>query len=185
MFGKVFRITRIEGGKMNIKKSIYAAVACLSIGFVLVPCLTAQTHDEEEAYVPQKVIILGSYKDYPRALKAAKEISSKTEVPFYTRGMIYDKKEGLIWPKDSEDEIYSGTYMVRRYNDDCGGEGQKSCITIERSRFYQGMEPGYYILVGGIFSEKDPDVEKSLRSFQSVVPDAYTKVSKVYMGCLH
>lgn len=137
----------------------------------------------EDAYVRQRVIILGSFKDYAAALQAAKEVSAKSGVPFATRGMVYDKKEGLIWPKNSENEVNAGNYTVRRYNDECD-EGQSTCITLERSRYYEGMEPGYYILVGGIYAADSREADKPLKTFQKVVPSAYAKVSKVYMGCL-
>lgn len=137
----------------------------------------------EDAYVRQKVIILGSFKDYAAALKSAKEVSAQSGVPFATRGMVYDKKEGLIWPKGSDNEVNAGNYTVRRYNNECD-EGQSTCITVERSRYYEGMEPGYYILVGGIYAAESREADKPLKTFQKVVPSAYAKVSKVYMGCL-
>lgn len=79
-------------------------------------------------------------------MRAAKEIGSKSGVPYYTRGMIYDKKAGLVWPKDIEDEIYAGAYMVRRAVLDileAGRETVKGAHQILKKFHDQGLTFGH------------------------------------------
>ncbi len=166
-----------------IKNSIGLFLCLLSIGFGS----SSRADEISEAMIPKKVIILGSFKDYRSALNAAKDVSAKTGTPFSKRDMVYDKKKGLIFPEDYQDESFAGSYVSRRSNDDCD-EGQASCVTIERSEAYEGMGPDYYILVGGIYAvgpEENALVAKALKTFRASVPEAYAKISKIYMGCQH
>lgn len=132
------------------------------------------------AYTTTRLIILASHKDYRRARQAAESIARKTGIPFSTRGMVYDAKRGLVWPDDWEDDIYAGAYYGRRYND-CGA-GESQCLSIERSDFYSGLEPGYYIVVGGLMGDNQ---DRMLARYKRAVPDAYAKKTVVYLGCVH
>lgn len=139
--------------------------------------------DYDTARVENNVVILGSFLSYKDAAKAARKISKKTTTPYSTRNMIYDKQEGLIWPKTYPDEIYAGTYYGRRGDIDCGVD-VSPCLTVERSDFYSGFEKDYYIIVGGVYDSKDSaQIEKVLAHYKAVVPDAYSKKTKIYMGC--
>lgn len=149
------------------------------------PGTAADIHitDDDSARVENNVVILGSFLSYKDAAKAAHKISKKTTTPYSTRDMIYDKKEGLIWPKTYSDEIYAGTYYGRRSDMDCGIDASP-CLTVERSDFYSGFEKDYYIIVGGVYDSKDSaQIEKVLAHYKPIVPDAYSKKTKIYMGC--
>lgn len=139
--------------------------------------------DYDSAKVENSVVILGSFLSYKDAAKAARKISKKTTTPYSTRDMIYDKQEGLIWPKTYSDEIYAGTYYGRRSDMDCGLDSSP-CLTVERSDFYSGFEKDYYIIVGGVYDLKDSArIEKVMAHYKPFVPDAYSKKTKIYMGC--
>jgi hypothetical protein len=138
---------------------------------------------KDEVTIPKSVLILGSVKTFSEAESLAKDVSSRSGVPYSTRGMIYDKKKGLIYPKDFSDELYRGSYYGRRSNDECEGA---ECISIERSEFYSGFEKGYYVVVGGLYDKSiSKEGEAALAKFKKIVPDAYAKKTEVYMGCLH
>ena len=64
------------------------------------------------------ILVLGSYRSYDEALRAAKSFSSRLTYPYGSRGMVYDKERGLIWPDDS-DEAWAGSYAPRRYDNEC------------------------------------------------------------------
>lgn len=149
---------------------------------------TKETSAEEmmaQATVQKLVLILGSYKDFAIALDKSKEYSQATAIPYSDRDMFFDKKRGWIFRDTIEDEIYAGTYYHRRSNLDCGG-ADAACISIEKSETYEGMSPGYYILIASIndLSEKS-SVQDLLKNIQKVIPDAYLKKTPIYMGCTH
>lgn len=140
----------------------------------------AQLDFTYQAYTTTRLIILASSKDYRQARKTAESIAKKTRIPFSTRGTVYDANRGLVWPDSWDDDIYAGTYYGRRYND-CGA-GESQCISIERSDFYFGLEPGYYIVVGGLMGDNE---DRVLARYRRVVHDAYAKKTIIYLGCIH
>jgi hypothetical protein len=141
----------------------------------------AQLDEFYRAFSETSVLILGSHPKYEEALASAKAISEKLKLTHSTRGMIYDKKRGLIWPDDFEDEIYAGSYYGRRYNE-CS-DAEHDCISVERSDFYSGFTKGFYIIVGGLYGSEEAD--KKLAKARAVVPDAYVKKTSIYLGCIH
>ena len=126
-------------------------------------------------------IILGSQADYHSARALAEQASQKTGVNFSSRGHVFDPGRGLIWPGESEDDVYAGGYYERRYNDECD-DGQSDCITIEESGVYEGFVGGFYIVVGGIYDDQK-EANIKLKEFKKVIPDAYIKDTVIYMGC--
>jgi hypothetical protein len=138
----------------------------------------------ETAFYRLGVLVLGSYKAYPEALRAAKSIGARSDYPYGSRGMVYDRERGLIWPDDSEDDIWAGAYAPRRYDRECGLALSKPCVTVERSEAYEGFTPGLYIVVGGILDRSD-EREKRLAAVRKLVPAAYVKQTAIYMGCMH
>lgn len=146
---------------------------------------TAAADLAAEQTLAKQVLILGSFKDYKDALNSAQKNGQLTGLPYSSRGMVFDTARGLIWPDNYEDEIYAGSYSGRRYTDECGGDVH-ACLTIEKSDFYAGMQPGYYIVVAGIYDEGDKSGANSqLQKLKKIVPDAYLKSTKIYMGCMH
>lgn len=129
------------------------------------------------------ILVLGSYKSYDEALRAAKTFSSPTH-PYGSRGMIYDKERGLIWPDDSDDEAWAGRYAPRRYDNECDIRDPRPCITVERSEGYEGFTPGLYIVVGGVLARDERRAER-LAAARKIVPEAYVKQTTIYLGCVH
>ena len=132
------------------------------------------------AYATTAVVILGSLRSCEAALKLGARLAAQTGVPFSRRGLVCDKRRGLIWPDDFSDEMYAGSYWGRRYAD-CG-EGETACISVERAEFY-GFRKGLYILVGGLFG--DDELAAALARYRRTVPGAYAKKTTLYLGCIH
>jgi hypothetical protein len=130
------------------------------------------------------ILVVGSYKSYDEALRAAKLFSSRSAYPYGSRGMVYDKERGLIWPDNSSDEVWAGQYAPRRYDNECDIRESRPCITVERSEGYEGFTPGLYIVVGGVLG-RDPERVERLATARKIVPDAYVKQTTIYLGCTH
>jgi hypothetical protein len=130
------------------------------------------------------ILVVGSYKSYPAALRAAQSFSVQAEYQYGSRGMIHDKDRGLIWPDDSEDEIWAGNYAPRRYDNECDRDNPKPCVTVERSAAYEGFAPGFYIVVGGVLGRNE-EREQRLAAARRVVAGAYVKQTTLYLGCVH
>jgi hypothetical protein len=129
------------------------------------------------------ILILGSYRSYEDALRAARSFSERSGQPYGSRGMIYEKERGLIWPDDKDDEAWAGHYAPRRDNE-CSVTDKKACITIERSEGYEGFTPGLYIVVGGVLGRDEQRAER-LAAARKIVPGAYLKQTTIYLGCTH
>jgi hypothetical protein len=130
------------------------------------------------------ILVLGSYKSYPEAVRAAKSFGGRSDYPYGSRGMVYDKARGLIWPDDDKDEMWAGAYAPRRHDRECGLALSKPCVTVERSEAYEGFTPGLYIVVAGVL-DRSEEREKRLAEVRRLVPDAYVKQTAIYMGCMH
>lgn len=130
------------------------------------------------------ILVLGSYKSYDEAARAAKWFSSRSTYPYGSRGMIYEKGRGLIWPDDGSDEAWAGRYAPRRYDNECDIRESRPCITVERSEGYEGFAPGLYIVVGGVLG-RDAERAERLAAAQKLVPEAYVKQTTIYLGCMH
>jgi hypothetical protein len=130
------------------------------------------------------ILILGSYRSYDEALRAAKSFSTRSTYPYGSRGMVYEKERGLIWPDDSLDEAWAGRYAPRRYDNECDIRDARPCVTVERSEGYEGFSPGLYIVVGGVLGRDKRRAER-LAEARKIVPNAYVKQTTIYLGCTH
>lgn len=130
------------------------------------------------------VLVLGSFRSYEDAVRTAKWFSSRSGLPYGSRAMIYDDKRGLIWPDDSEDQVWAGAYAPRRYDNECDMHAPRPCITVERSEAYEGFTPGLYIVVGGVL-RRDQERAERLAAARKLVPQAYIKQTTIYLGCMH
>lgn len=136
---------------------------------------------EEAAHFRTGLLIVGSHGTYRAALAAAKAFSAASGIAYDSQGMTYDAKRGLILPDDSDDEIYAGQYMRRRY-DSCSGND--TCVSVERSEAYEGFRPGLYIVVAGVVGH-GAEADERLKVARKIVPSAYIKQTTLYMGCIH
>lgn len=157
------------------------------ISLVFLTLLSFNLFAEEgdyESIEPRNLIILGSFTDYPSAVKAAVKISKKTKIPYTSRGLVWDDKRGLIFPDNFDDIVFAGDYSGRRSQFDCNNQGT-DCISVEKSDFYQGFTKGLYIIVGGVLETTDPTNKPLFDKFKKSVKDTYIKETPIFMGCLH
>jgi hypothetical protein len=152
----------------------------LSKAIVVAATVPPEAQDAMEVpLVRSGILIVGSHRSYAAALDAAKAFGRASGIEYDGRGLIYDAKRGLIWPDDSDDELYAGQYAPRRY-DSCR---DKACVSVERSEAYEGFRPGLYIVVAGIVGREDAGAR--LEAARRIVPTAYVKETTLYMGCMH
>ena len=168
------------------KDANIAAFVSLALTIGLCHQVTADDQFDPQQFISDKyVVILGSYKDFLKARGRAESISKSSKVRFSMYGRIFDPKRGLILPDDSPDSIYARSYVHRRYNTAASdSEAESEFISIERSEVYHGFAPGYYIIIIGIF-DAPGEATKSVKQFSPTVPDAYSKKTRIYMGCIH
>ncbi len=137
------------------------------------------------AYTRIGMLVLGSFKTYAPARRAARAWSKRSGHPYSARGMVYDKKRGLVFADDFPDSIWAGAYAYRRTHGECSENDEgKLCLTVERSEAYEGFVPGLYIVVGALVSGGDEQA-KLLAEARKVVPAAYVKQTTLYLGCMH
>jgi hypothetical protein len=130
------------------------------------------------------VAILSVYPKFADARADAEKIARESGRPFSMEGRVFDKKRGLIYPENFEDETFAGGYVARRFNETLINEKETPYLSVERSDGYDGFKPGYYIVVAGIF-ENAKDAQDCVKKFTAWAPTAYAKKTKIYMGCLH
>ena len=154
-----------------------AALVLLS----LLPCAFAQEADFMEN---RWVVILSAQESFSDAKAAAEKLAAKTKVPFSMEGRVFDKRAGLIYPKNLDDEVLAGQYVARRYNEAEIRGKSVPYLSVERSDGYEGFKPGYYIVVAGVH-ESAKEAEAQVKRFSSLAPTGYAKKTKIYMGCMH
>jgi hypothetical protein len=132
-------------------------------------------------FVPAGMLLVGSFRNYQAAVRAAKAFSDAAAIPYSSQGYVLDKSRGMILPDDDPDEMYRGRYVPRRDDQGCGAE---RCVTVERSEGYEGFRPGLYIVVAGIV-RRDADAKGRLAEARQIVPSAYVRQTILYMGCRH
>ena len=132
------------------------------------------------------VVILSVYKDFAEARADAEKVAKASRVPFSMDGRVYDRKRGLIYPDDSDDEVFRGQYVARRSDKTVlkGSDEQRRYLSVERSDGYDGFKKGFYIVVAGIH-EDSPSAQADVKRFSAWVPTAYAKKTRIYMGCMH
>lgn len=150
--------------------------------------IAVTTHAQEtdsafmaDQFVDKEFVIILSSKKYEDALRTAKAAAAKLKVKLNLRGLKPNKAIGLSWSKKvcETDWFESPCYVARgRYDD---GE----YISIEYSSAYDGFKEGYYIVIVAGGAQGDAAVKKSLTKARKQYKDAYAKLSKVYIGCMH
>ncbi len=131
-------------------------------------------------------VILSVYKSFAEARADAEKISKAAKVPFSMEGRIYDKKRGLIYPDNFDDEVFRGQYVARRYHTTVlkGNETDREFLSVERSDGYDGFKKGFYIVVAGI-RDNAREAQADVKRYTAWAPTAYAKKTRIYMGCMH
>lgn len=132
------------------------------------------------------VVILSVYKTFAEARTDAEKIAKASRVPFSMEGRVFDKKRGLIYPDNFDDEIFRGQYVSRRYHTTVlkGSDEAREYLSVERSDGYDGFKKGFYIVVAGIH-EDSASAQANTKRFTAWAPTAYAKKTRIYMGCMH
>ncbi len=155
-------------------------LAILALLFLL-PCVHAQ---EAEFVENRWVAILSVYESFKDAKADAEKIAAKSNVSFFMEGRVFDKKRGLIYPDNFDDEVFAGQYVARRYNQALIKDRETEYLSVERSDGYDGFKPGYYMVVAGVY-ESAKEAQAQIKRFAKWAPTAYAKKTKIYMGCMH
>lgn len=175
---------------MRTLRWVFAVVSMLACTPALQAAPKAQESESaaeptvEEQTEDKWLVILGVYKDFPEAKADAVKFSKAAKVPFTLRGMVFDKK-GLRLPDNDEDEVWAGQYALRRYNaTTIKGRDVENHFSVEKSEAYEGLVPGFYIIVGQI-SDSARDAKEQVQQFLPVSKITYAKKTRIYMGCMH
>jgi hypothetical protein len=158
--------------------------------FLLASPMFSIGQDNPKCYVKKYFLIIQSTPDYKVALQTAQKAAKGLAIKLDLRGLIpsKDKFIGLSLPADtcakySEEEFGvkddSPCYLARGRWDD------GIYISIEYSTAYKEFREGYFIVVVGSSGEKDPPLMAALEKVKTKYSDAYIKISKVYMCCMH
>lgn len=148
-------------------------------------CLLPCAHAQESDFMENRwVAILSAYESFKDAKADAEKIAAQSKVPFSMDGRVFDKKRGLIYPDNFDDETFAGQYVSRRYNEISIKDRETEYLSVERSDGYDGFKPGYYLVVAGIYDSAKA-AQAQVKRFAAWAPTAYAKKTKIYMGCLH
>ena len=125
--------------------------------------------------VEKEFLIIKSTTSYDEAEAFSKQMAKKLSIKLDLRGLVFNKKSFLTFSKTECQDFGYPYYLGRgRYDD---GE----YISIEHSSFYDEFKDGYYIVVVA----SGDSILSSLKKVKKIVPDAYVKKEKIYMGCVH
>ena len=136
----------------------------------------------DESTVIRFVVLGGVSGDFNYLHKLSKKIGKVTGENYYSNGLVYDKKRGMIVPDSSSDEIYAGSYFPRRYAEES--------ISIEMLWYYTTPQGSFgstdqrMAIITGIFATKS-EAEANLKKVKLVNPNAYINKVNIYMGCMH
>ena len=146
--------------------------------------LSFATAEDSELFQSRTFVIAASEKSFSQAIQKAVTLSEKTGLRFDMRGVGFEPKHrndhgGLTFTKtECEENGWDYPCYLPRGRWDSG-----EYISIEHTSAIQGFTPGLYVVIAstGTTAEVAPTLEK----VKKVIPDAYTKTSQVYVGCMH
>lgn len=125
------------------------------------------------------VIIADTASNYDTISSRMERLQLLTKIPKAGDQFIYDPKEGLIMPIDSLNEMYSGSYVERRYK----GED----LSLEMLHPYVDEIPNNDLtmaIIAGLYLDKKEAV-KRLISIRKYFPQSQIVISEMYIGCLN
>ena len=160
------------------------ALIFLLVGLLAVP--TVSCAKEPDFIENRYVVILSVYPSFADARADAEKIGKAAKLPFSMEGRVFDKKRGLIYPDNFDDEVFRGQYVARRYHKTIlkGSDNEREYLSVERSDGYDGFKKGYYIVVAGIH-ESSAAAAAQTKRFTAWAPTAYAKKTRIYLGCMH
>lgn len=136
--------------------------------------------DDPSAWQTSYVIIAGESESYEQLNTQAAQLSKLTGIKYDNTGLVWSADKQLHFPEDSDDEIYAGSYYMRRYDEDR--------ISLEMRDWYFDISPDKHskkmIIVAGIFGDKK-NANTQLKKIKKHFPSAYIRTTRIYMGCIH
>ena len=162
---------------MRLFSTLLLTVVCV----LLTVHSNAQDAQQEEMFVEKEFVIIRSTADYEAALQTARSAATQLQLKLDLRDLKKNKESGLSFSKkicEEEWEEYP-CYVARGRWDD--GE----YISIEYSDAYNGFRKGYYIVIIAGDEKGDAAVKTILQKAKKYYKDAYSKTTKVYIGCMH
>ncbi len=94
--------------------------------------------------------------------------------------LYYDKERNLMCiPEDDEDDIFAGTYMLRRYP----SEG----LSLEYLSYYQNGVPAEETTIAlvSLISTDQSETMLHLEKIKAFAPKAFVLNARIYVGCMH
>ncbi|MEI9946862.1 MAG: hypothetical protein WDN26_21915 [Chitinophagaceae bacterium] len=140
-----------------------------------------KAQDTVDAYVEKEFVIIKSAPKYEDALQTAKLAATKLQLKLDLRELKKNTATGLTWSKQTcEDEWGEFPCYVARGRYDDG-----NYVSIEYSNAYTGFREGYYIVIVAGGERGSKEVKSALTNAKKIYKDAYSKRTKVYVGCMH
>lgn len=157
-------------------------IITILISTIMTSSAIHSTESANEPYIRKGFAIIKSTKDYSEALRFAQRSSSLLNLKLNLRGLKPHKKTGLTFNRKICNDEGGSEYpcYISRGRYDNG-----KYISIEYSDAYQGFRKGYYIVIIASYQAGSKLLEESLNHARKHYRDAYIKISKVYVGCIH
>ena len=129
---------------------------------------------EEDYYL----VIADTAQNYNSIRSQVAILSTKYNIEFDSLGRIFDSQiDSIILPRNSEDEMYAGQYVPRRF--------LSSTSSVEYLSAYQTNSSGNtFALVSGIFETMQNATDAAL-IITSDFPKLYILKTRIYIGCMH
>jgi hypothetical protein len=124
------------------------------------------------------LIIADTAQNYYSIRSQVNILSTKYNIEFDSLGRIFDAQiDSIIIPRNSEDEMYAGQYVPRRF--------LSSTSSAEYLSAYQtNSSNNTFALVAGIFETIQNATDAAL-IITSDFPKLYILKTRIYIGCMH
>jgi hypothetical protein len=125
-------------------------------------------------------VVLAATRRFAIAEQTLARMERKLGLRVDTRDLKPDGKGSLTFPEAicAREGGYP-CYVARGRFDD------GAYLSIEASAAYDGFAPGYYLVVAASGDPASPEIRSTLELAQRAGVAAYSKASKVYIGCMH
>ena len=166
---------------MKIKSASGVKVLLTMLVLSVVSPAFAAAPADSQPLIAKRIVIIKSTHDYTQAKSTALQASKKLGLKLKLRNLTPHKKTGLTYPAKTcnNDGFEYPCYIARgRYDDG-------AYISIEHSNAFEGFAKGYYIVVIASAADKNPIIKNVLKKAKKHYKDAYAKLSRIYIGCIH
>ncbi|MEZ4842955.1 MAG: hypothetical protein R3A43_01750 [Bacteroidia bacterium] len=124
------------------------------------------------------VVIADTGKNYYLLRNKMLKLNKEIGITIDTMGRYYDEEfQGIILPKDDEDELYAGTYYPRRY--------PSIHLSLEYLNIYQQNTDETTIALVTAISDDKREADSILSVIKNIEPKAYRVKTNIYLGCFH